>query len=221
MSRKNGKGERLLVGASAWFRDLVRAFEIVWEFLKGFHKLRNVGTCVTVFGSARFKEGEKYYDLARDVGQKLAENGYAVMTGGGPGVMEAANRGAYDVGGLSIGCNIILPHEQHLNPYTNINLSFNFFFIRKVMLVKYSKAFILMPGGFGTLDEMFETLTLIQTQTIKNFPVIAVGSDYWKELAPFVEKSLVKHGTIDREDLDLVTVTDDLDEVIEIIAACD
>jgi len=221
MTRKNGKDERLLVGASAWFRDLVRVFEIAWDFLKGFHRLRNVGPCVTVFGSARFKEGDKYYDLSRAVGRKLAENGYAVMTGGGPGVMEAANRGAHDVGGSSIGCNIILPHEQHLNPFTNINLSFNFFFIRKVMLVKYSKAFVLMPGGFGTLDEMFETLTLIQTQTIKNFPVIAVGTDYWKELAPFAEKSLVKHGTIDREDLDLVTVTDDLDEVIEIIAACD
>ena len=221
MNKKKCKDEHFLAGANSFFRDLGRIFEIIWDFWKGFQRLRNVGPCVTVFGSARFKEGDQYYDVARAVGAKLAENGYAVMTGGGPGVMEAANRGSYDVGGKSIGCNIVLPKEQSLNPYTSININFDYFFIRKVMLVKYSRAFIMMPGGFGTMDEMFETLTLIQTNTIKDFPVIAVGSDYWNELRPFVEKSLIKHKTIDPEDLDLVHVTDNLDEVIAIIDACD
>ena len=191
--------------------------KLLWDFFKGFNRLRRIGPCVTVFGSARFKEGDEYYELARKVGKKLGEAGYAVMTGGGPGVMEAANRGAKDAGAMSIGCNIILPQEQSLNPFTDINISFDYFFIRKVMLVKYSNAFILMPGGFGTLDEMFETLTLIQTETIKDFPVIAIGSEYWKELRPFMEKTMIKHGTIDPGDLDLIHITDDLDEVIAII----
>tara|TARA_R110002096_G_scaffold416576_3_gene619639 strand:- start:77936 stop:78625 length:690 start_codon:yes stop_codon:yes gene_type:complete len=221
MNNKNCKNEHFLKGANGWFRDLERVFEIAWDFLGGFNKLRKIGPCVTVFGSARFKEGDEYYDLAREIGRKLGEAGYAVMTGGGPGAMEAANRGAHEVGAMSIGCNIVLPQEQSLNPFTNINITFDYFFIRKVMLVKYSKAFILMPGGFGTLDEMFETLTLIQTDTIKDFPVIAVGSEYWKELRPFVEKSMIKHGTIDPADLDLVHVTDDIDEIIAIIDGCE
>lgn len=220
MNKKYCKNEKFLQGPHNWFRDLWRVFDIVWEFWGGFNKLRKVGPCVTVFGSARFKEGEKYYDLSRDIGKKLGEAGYAVMTGGGSGVMEAANRGAHDVGAKSIGCNIVLPEEQSLNPFTSIDISFEYFFVRKVMLVKYSNAFILMPGGFGTLDEMFETLTLIQTGTIKNFPVIAVGSDYWRELRPFVEKSMIKHKTIEPTDLDLVHVTDNLDEVIAIIDGC-
>jgi len=220
MNKKHCKNENFLQGAHSWFRDFGRVFEIAWDFWNGFNKLRNVGPCVTVFGSARFKEGDVYYDLARDVGRRLGEAGYAVMTGGGPGVMEAANRGAHDMGAKSIGCNIELPMEQGLNPFTSINITFDYFFIRKVMLVKYSNAFIMMPGGFGTLDEMFETLTLIQTATIKNFPVVAVGSDYWKELRPFVEKSLIKHKTIDPADLDLIHVTDNLDEVIAIIDGC-
>lgn len=211
------KDEGFLDGPHGFFRDLGRVFEIVWDFWNGFNKLRGIGPCVTVFGSARFKEGDRYYDLAREIGKKLGEEGYAVMTGGGPGVMEAANRGAFEAGAKSIGCNIVLPQEQHLNPYTNISIEFDFFFIRKVMLVKYSHAFVMMPGGFGTMDEMFETLTLIQTGTIKNFPVIAFGSDYWDELRPFAEKSLLKYKTINREDLDLVKVTDDIDELIEII----
>jgi len=221
MNKKKCKDEHFLAGGHGFFRDMGRIFEITWDFLKGFQRLRNVGPCVTVFGSARFKEGDEYYDVARKLGAKLAINGYGVMTGGGPGVMEAANRGAKEAHGKSIGCNIVLPQEQTINPYTDINIEFDYFFIRKVMLVKYSRAFIMMPGGFGTMDEMFETLTLIQTDTIRNFPVIAVGTDYWKELRPFVEKSLIKHKTIDPEDIDLVHVTDDLDEVIAIIDACD
>ncbi len=217
MNNNISKDEGFLDGSHGFFRDLGRVFEIVWDFWNGFNKLRGIGPCVTVFGSARFKEGDRYYDLAREIGKKLGEEGYAVMTGGGPGVMEAANRGAFEAGAKSIGCNIVLPQEQHLNPYTNISIEFDFFFIRKVMLVKYSHAFVMMPGGFGTMDEMFETLTLIQTGTIKNFPVIAFGSDYWDELRPFAEKSLLKYKTINREDLDLVKVTDDIDELIEII----
>ncbi len=220
MDDKKCKDESFLEGAHGWLKDLGRVIEIAKDFLVGFYKLRKVRRCVTVFGSSRFKEGDKYYDLARELGRKLGEEGFAVMTGGGPGVMEAANRGAHEVGAMSIGCNIILPQEQHLNPYTNIHITFDFFFIRKVMLVKYSQAFILMPGGFGTMDEMFETLTLIQTETIKDFPVIAFGSEYWRELRPFAEKSLLRHKTIDPDDLDLVTVTDDIEEVIEIIRAC-
>ncbi|MBT5072327.1 MAG: TIGR00730 family Rossman fold protein [Kordiimonadaceae bacterium] len=221
MNNKKCKNESFLTGAHSRLRDMGRIFEIIWDFWNGFRRLRTVGPCVTVFGSARFKEGDEYYDLAREVGKRLGQAGYAVMTGGGPGVMEAANRGAHEVGAKSIGCNIVLPREQILNSYADIKISFDYFFIRKVMLVKYSTAFVLLPGGFGTLDEMFETLTLIQTETISDFPVILVGSDYWQALGPFVEKSLIKHSTIDVEDLDLVKVTDDLDEVIAIISACD
>lgn len=217
MNQKQCKDQNFLKGRSGFFRDLGRMFEIIWDFWKGFQTLRNVGPCVTVFGSARFKEGDQYYDQARELGKRLAEEGYAVMTGGGPGIMEAANRGAHEAGGKSIGCNIVLPMEQSLNPYTTTSITFDYFFIRKVMLVKYSSCFIMMPGGFGTMDEMFETLTLMQTDTIKDFPVIALGSDYWNELRPFVEKSLIKHKTIDPEDLDLVHVTDNIDEVIVII----
>lgn len=221
MNEKKCKNENFLQGSHGFFRDLGRIFEIIWDFWKGFQRLRNVGPCVTVFGSARFKEGDEYYDLARYLGSELAKNEYAVMTGGGPGVMEAANRGAFEAKGKSIGCNIVLPHEQGLNPYTNVNITFDYFFIRKVMLVKYSRAFIMMPGGFGTMDELFETLTLMQTGTIKNFPIIALGTSYWNELRPFVEKSLIKHKTIDPTDLDLVHVTDDVEELIEIIKACE
>lgn len=220
MVKKICKKARFLDNEHSWFSDMRRLIEITMEFFRGFNKLRKVGPSVTVFGSARFKEGEPYYDLAREVGRRIGEAGFAVMTGGGPGVMEAANRGAHEAGATSIGCNIVLPQEQKLNPYTTLDVSCNFFFIRKVMLVKYSSAFIMMPGGFGTMDEMFETLTLIQTGTIRELPVIAVGVDYWKELRPFAEKSLIKHKTINPEDLDLVHVTDDLDEVIEIISQC-
>lgn len=219
VKKSNYKDTRFLEEEHSWFRDMGQILEIMRDFFKGFNKLRNIGPCVTVFGSARFREGEKYYDLSRAIGNRLGKEGFAVITGGGAGVMEAANRGAFEAGAKSIGCNIHLPKEQHLNPYTNVSIEFDYFFIRKVMLVKYSHAFIMMPGGFGTMDEMFETLTLMQTGTIKDFPVVAFGSDYWNELRPFAEKSLLKYKTIDPEDLELMKVTDDIDELIEFIKA--
>jgi uncharacterized protein (TIGR00730 family) len=193
------------------------ALRIFYEFLRGFRRLRRLGPCVTVFGSARFDEDHRYYRLAREVGQRIARAGYTVMTGGGPGIMEAANRGARDVGGYSAGCNIRLPLEQKPNPYLDRFVEFDHFFVRKVMLVRFSKAFVVMPGGFGTLDEVFETATLIQTGKIQNFPIVAVGSDYWGHLAEFAQRAMVHNGTISPEDLDLVSITDSLDEAMEII----
>ena len=157
--------------------------------------------CVTVFGSARFSEEHAYYKLARELGRKLAEAGYTIMTGGGPGIMEAANRGAKEAGGLSIGANIVLPHEQGANPYMDRFMEFDHFFVRKVMLVKYSCAFVVMPGGFGTLDEVFETITLMQTDKIQDFPVILMGVEYWGPLIDFLQKTLITHATIGEADL--------------------
>ena len=193
------------------------ALRIFREFLRGFRRLRRIGPCVTVFGSARFEEDHRYYKLAREMGQRIAQAGYTVMTGGGPGIMEAANRGARDVGGHSAGCNIRLPEEQDPNPYLDRFVEFDHFFVRKVMLVRYSKAFVVMPWGFGTLDEIFETVTLIQTGKIENFPIVAIGSDYWGHLAEFAQHALVNNDTISPEDLDLVSITDSLDEAMEII----
>ncbi len=172
---------------------------------------------MTVFGSARFEEDHRYYRLAREMGQRIARAGYTVMTGGGPGIMEAANRGARDVGGHSAGCNIRLPQEQEPNPYLDRFVEFDHFFVRKVMLVRYSKAFVVMPGGFGTLDEIFETATLIQTGKIEDFPIVAIGSDYWGHLAEFAQRAMIHNETISPEDLDLVSITDSLDQAIEII----
>ncbi|MDH5723735.1 MAG: TIGR00730 family Rossman fold protein [Alphaproteobacteria bacterium] len=183
----------------------------------GFSKLRKVNNCVTIFGSARFDENHEYYKLAYETAYKIGEAGFSVMTGGGPGIMEAANKGAQDAGALSIGCNIKLPREQRPNPYQDISLSFNYFFTRKVMLLKYSRAFILLPGGFGTMDEIFETATLIQTGKICDFPVIVMGNDYWKEMRPFLQKTMLELGTIDEKDLRFVKMTDNPQEVIDII----
>jgi uncharacterized protein (TIGR00730 family) len=163
---------------------------------------------VTVFGSARFAEDHRYYELAREVGRHLAAAGFTVMTGGGPGVMEAANRGAREAGGLSIGCNIELPHEQKPNPYLDRWIDFRYFFVRKLMLVKYSYAFVILPGGYGTLDEIFETATLIQTGKIKNFPLILMGSEYWSDLLRFLRERAATLGTISVADLDRLQVTD-------------
>jgi uncharacterized protein (TIGR00730 family) len=193
------------------------ALRIFREFLRGFRRLRRLGPCVTVFGSARFEEDHRYYRLAREMGRRISRAGYTVMTGGGPGIMEAANRGARDVGGHSAGCNIRLPQEQEPNPYLDRFVEFDHFFVRKVMLVRYSKAFVVMPGGFGTLDEIFETATLIQTGKIENFPIVAIGSDYWGHLAEFAQRAMVHNETISPEDLDLVSITDSLDEAMEII----
>jgi hypothetical protein len=165
---------------------------------------------VTVFGSARFREDNRWYQLARDVSAALAREGFTIMTGGGPGIMEAANRGARDAGGLSVGCNITLPHEQKHNPYLDRFVEFRYFFVRKVMLVKYSYAFVVMPGGFGTMDELFEAATLIQTRKIEDFPLVLMGVDYWRPMLEFLKTSMVQQGTIDQVDIDRILVTDDV-----------
>src|SRR5436190_7470163 len=195
-------------------RDSHKVLADLWQGLSTFENIKN---CVTVYGSARFQEGDKYYELARSMGKTLAENGFTVITGGGPGVMEAANRGAKEGGGTSLGCNIILPFEQKLNPYIDIKVEFEFFFTRKVILRKNSVAYVLMPGGFGTMDEIFEVLTLIQTGKLPPRPVICMGSDYWKHLGTFLRETMVNAGTISPEDLELALVTDDAKEAIDYI----
>lgn len=212
--RQGRQDETLLEAPGKLWGSLYRAAAIAIEVFKGMHTFRNEGLCVTVFGSARFPEGHQYYELARKTGQLLAEEGFTVMTGGGPGIMEAANRGAYEAGGRSLGCNIKLPEEQKPNPYLNKWITFRHFFIRKVMLVKYSCAFIVLPGGFGTLDEVFETATLIQTKTIKQFPIVMLGDEYWAELDDFIQKALVEYETISPEDQDLFFYTADPVEAI-------
>ncbi len=197
--------------------ELESAVRFFLEFLRGFESLDFDGPCVTVFGSARFPESHPYYELARRTGRALAEAGYVVMTGGGPGIMEAANRGAREGGGQSLGCNIRLPMEQEPNPYLDDFIELDYFFVRKVMLVKYSCAFVVMPGGFGTLDEAFEVLTLIQTRKLDSFPMVAMGNAFWGHLRDFIEKSLMVEGTIDAEDLDLIQPTDSIEEAIRII----
>jgi uncharacterized protein (TIGR00730 family) len=172
-----------------------------------------MGPCITVFGSARFKEDHPYYQQAREFGKRIAALGFTTMTGGGPGIMEAANRGAYESGGASVGCNIQLPFEQKENPYLHKSVTFEHFFVRKVLLIKYSYAFIIMPGGFGTMDEFFETLTLVQTKTITQFPIVLFGKEYYRELLETIE-DMAKKGTIAKEDMELVLVTDDMDEAM-------
>jgi len=194
--------------------DLESAVRVFLEFLRGMELLDIDRPVVTVFGSARIAEGTRYYEMARDMGRRLAENGFAVMTGAGPGIMEAANRGCREAGGLSIGANIQLPHEQKPNPYVDRYVEFEHFFVRKVMLVKYSCAFVAMPGGFGTLDEVFETLTLIQTGKIDEFPVICMGTTFWSELTDFLRNNLVAEKTIDPADLDLLYYCDDCQDAV-------
>jgi len=197
--------------------DLESAVRIFLEFLLAFESFVFEQPCVTVFGSARFDESNRYYQLAREIGTALAHAGFAVMTGGGSGIMEAANRGASEAGGLSIGCNIILPREQKLNSYVNKFIQLEHFFVRKVMLVKYSCAFVVMPGGFGTLDEAFEIATLIQTQKVERFPVIAVGSEFWEELVEFARDAMLREGTIAPEDARVIDRADTADDVVRII----
>jgi len=196
--------------------DPWRVLRIMGEFVDGFDVLARVGLAVTVFGSARIKPESPYYAAAREVGHGLAERGFAVITGGGPGIMEAANRGAHEAGGLSIGCNIELPHEQSPNPYANLSIDFRYFFVRKTMFVKYSEAFVVFPGGFGTLDELFEALTLIQTGKVKRFPVVLYGSEYWGGLLDWIEKRLALEGMVSDADLALVQVVDTTEEVCAI-----
>ncbi|MDP2400507.1 MAG: TIGR00730 family Rossman fold protein, partial [Actinomycetota bacterium] len=199
--------------------NLESAVRIFLEFLRGVEFMPFGERVVTVFGSARFAEGHEYYELARTVGAALAGADYGVMTGAGPGVMEGANRGAREAGGRSYGVNIHLPHEQAPNPYVDECIEFEHFFVRKVMLVKYSCAFVVLPGGFGTMDEIFETLTLMQTGKIKQFPIVAMGVRYWEPMVDFLRGQLCSEGTIDAEDLDLLHVTDSVEEMIAYIGA--
>lgn len=194
-------------------------FKIMGEFVNGFEKMSTIGPCVSIFGSARTKEGDKYYELSVSIAKSIAEAGYGVITGGGPGIMEAGNKGAHLAGGTSVGLNIDLPFEQHDNPYidSDKSLDFDYFFVRKVMFVKYSQGFVVMPGGFGTLDELFEAITLIQTNKIEKFPIILVGTEFWEGLFNWVKDAMLKAGNISEHDLDLIKLVDTEDEVVEII----
>jgi uncharacterized protein (TIGR00730 family) len=208
---------QLLQGPHPRRHELRQTVRIFAECIRGFRALHFVGPCVTVFGSARFDEKHAYYALGEELGAELAKLGLTVMTGGGPGLMEAANRGAKRAGGLSIGCNIQLPHEQRPNPYLDRMIEFHYFFVRKLMLLKYSYAFVALPGGFGTLDEIFETLTLIQTGKIREFPLILLGVEFWAPLLSLLRERLVAAGTIDAEDVDLLRVTDSVTDAVALI----
>jgi hypothetical protein len=194
-------------------------FKIMGEFVNGYEKMSRIGPCVSIFGSARTKPDHKYYKLAQSIAKRITESGYGVITGGGPGIMEAGNKGAHLAGGTSVGLNITLPFEQHDNPYIDPDKSidFDYFFVRKVMFVKYSQGFVVMPGGFGTLDEFFEALTLIQTKKIDQFPLILVGRSFWSGLMQWVKNTLLEEGNISPVDLDLVHVVDTEDEVLAIL----
>jgi uncharacterized protein (TIGR00730 family) len=199
--------------------DSWQIFKIMSEFVEGFEKMAQIGPCVSVFGSARTKPDNKYYKLAEEISFKLTKSGYGVISGGGPGIMEAANKGAKAGGGKSVGLNIELPFEQHPNIYIDNDklVSFKYFFVRKVMFLKYSQGFIAMPGGFGTIDELAEALTLIQTNKIAKFPIVLVGSDYWKGFVGWIKNTMLTEGNISPEDLDLFTIVDTADEVIKIV----
>jgi uncharacterized protein (TIGR00730 family) len=211
--------EKLLERPKADFleTDPWRTLRILSEFVEGFDAMAKVGPAITVFGSARTAVDSPVYALARTIGRRLAEAGFAVITGGGPGAMEAANLGCREGGGLSVGCNIELPHEQGMNPYVDLGVEFRYFFARKVMFVKYADGFVILPGGIGTLDELFESLTLIQTGKVRHFPVVLVGREYWAGLLDWMRDTMLKQGAIGASDLDLFHVTDDADEVIELI----
>ncbi len=197
-------------------------FKIMAEFVDGFEALAKIGPCISIFGSARTKPGQPYYELTVEVSKKLAQEGFGIITGGGPGIMEAANKGATEAGGKSVGINIELPFEQHANEFVNrdLNLHFDYFFVRKVMFVKYSQAFIMMPGGFGTMDEFFEVATLIQTRKMLQVPLVLVGSEYWKGLIDWMKKSmLVVEKNISPEDFDLLKLADTAEEVTKHVLA--
>jgi uncharacterized protein (TIGR00730 family) len=213
LPKPNGDEKFFLEGPHPRRTELWMLLRIFREFFRGFRRLHFVGPCVTIFGSARFKDDHPYYSLAREVGAAVSQLGFTVMTGGGPGIMEAANRGAKEAGGYSIGCNIALPFEQSPNPYLDEMLEFRYFFVRKTMLIKYSYAFVVLPGGLGTMDELFESLTLIQTRKIRHFPVVLMGTDYYAPMINFLE-SMLAAGTISSSDLDLLMVTDSVEEAM-------
>ena len=221
--RRRTEDEKLLSPSPehpSWLdSDTWRVLRIQSEFVEGFEALAGVGKAVAVFGSARTAPDSADYEQARQVGAELARAGFGVITGGGPGSMEAANRGAHEAGGLSIGCNIELPREQHLNPYVDLSVEFHYFFARKTMFVKYADAFVIMPGGFGTLDELFEALTLIQTGKIRNFPVVLIGHAYWDGLIAWMREVQLPAGAIAQQDIDLLSVTDDPAEAAAIVTA--
>jgi uncharacterized protein (TIGR00730 family) len=211
------KAEKQYLLDAITVHDSWRLFKILAELVDGFETLAEIYPAVTIFGSARVRPGDEIYERTVTIARKLAENGFNVLTGGGPGIMEAGNKGAREGGARSIGLNIMLPMEQEPNPYANVKLDFQYFFVRKVMFVKYGQAYIGMPGGLGTLDEIFEALTLIQTHRIKPFPVILVGKDYWSGLADWIRSTLLARNYISPQDLDLVTLLDDPDEVVRTI----
>ncbi|NNL16919.1 MAG: TIGR00730 family Rossman fold protein [Flavobacteriaceae bacterium] len=216
-TERNHKGWNEIKTNDSW-----AIFKIMGEFVNGYEKLSQIGPCVSIFGSARTKPGEKYYELTENVAKKIVEAGYGVITGGGPGIMEAGNKGAHLGGGTSVGLNIELPFEQHDNPYidSDKSLDFDYFFVRKVMFVKYSQGFVVMPGGFGTMDELFEAITLIQTKKIELFPIILVGKVFWEGLFDWIKENLLeKNGNISAKDLDLIHIVDTADEVIFILDA--
>ncbi len=212
-----GAEKLFLAGRRSREADLESAVRFFLEFLRGFESFDFEGPCVSVFGSARFDEDHSYYQLARDAGAALAEKGYAVMTGGGPGLMEAANRGAKEAGGLSLGCNIKLPKEQEPNPYLDKFIEFEHFFVRKVMLVKYSTAFVVLPGGFGTLDEAFEVATLIQTGKLERFPIVGLGLQFWTQLRKFARETMLTEGVISPEDIAFVHPAKSVEEAMQFI----
>jgi uncharacterized protein (TIGR00730 family) len=219
-STSNPEEELFLQGPRSRGFELRRAFRIFRELIYGFRALHFVGPCITVFGSARFQPDHPYYALTRELGARIARAGFTVMTGGGPGLMEAANRGAKDAHGVSVGCNIVLPKEQRPNPYLDKFVEFRYFFIRKMMLVKYSYGFVAVPGGFGTMDELFEVATLIQTGKIKNFPVVLLGVEYWSPLIAFLRESLLANAAISATDLDDMLLTDSPSEAVAHIQLC-
>jgi uncharacterized protein (TIGR00730 family) len=207
--------ERSTIEELAHHADPWRVLRILSEFVEGFDALNDVGPAVTVFGSARTKPDDPYYAHGRTLGAALAKKGFAVITGGGPGIMEAVNRGCHEAGGLSVGCNIELPHEQELNPYVDLGVEFRYFFVRKNMFVKYARGFVIFPGGLGTLDELFESLTLAQTGKIEHFPIVLFGSSYWRGLLDWMRAVVLAHGAMSPDDFDLVSITDDPEEAAE------
>lgn len=215
----DGKRDRELMDFTT--QDPWRIFRIMAEFVENFEELSHLGPSITVFGSARIPETDPWYARARELGGLIAKKNFAVITGGGPGLMEATNRGAFDAGGQSVGLNIELPHEQKANPYLTLSLNFHYFFIRKVCFVKYASGFILLPGGFGTLDEFFESITLIQTNRITRFPVVLMGRAHWQGLVDWMQRQLREQHLISDTDLDLFLVTDDLDEAVEFVTRAD